>query len=185
MRGDFVDPQEQVTLTGRSGRQVLVRRVAPEDAERLVELYYSLSAETQELRFFASNRPVAVIQKHVSGVVHADPRLNLVLVAFVSEGERQRAIGVARYACEAAEPAIAEFAIVVQDDYQADGLGRQLLNLLVEAARLRGVTHLRATWRSQNQAIQKMIVNSGLPFTSTTSQGETTTLLELGPPGGI
>ena len=62
MAGDFVDPQEQVTLTGRSGRQVLVRRVAPEDGDLLVELYYSLSAETQELRFFASNRPEPVIQ---------------------------------------------------------------------------------------------------------------------------
>jgi RimJ/RimL family protein N-acetyltransferase len=50
----------------------------------------------------------------------------------------------------------AEFAIVVGDDWQGDGIGRELMGRLVDAAVTRGVRRFQATMLADNVAIQRL-----------------------------
>jgi acetyltransferase len=175
----FPDGDGRATIASRSGRTVAVRNIVPADDALLVDLYYRLSPKTQQLRFFCHNRLEAIVQREARRLASIDVSRQAALIATAIEDDGERAIGVARLACEADEPAVAEFAIVLRDDYQRDGIGGQLLQLLVLAARARGVTTLRVVWMAENRAVQRLIQRSRLQHTSTTHQGETTTLFAL------
>ena len=54
-------------------------------------------------------------------------------------------------------PGTAEFAIVVGDAYQRQGLAAELLDRLAARRRARGITRFRATMLSDNVAIQRLL----------------------------
>jgi GNAT superfamily N-acetyltransferase len=66
-------------------------------------------------------------------------------------------VGVARYDRSPADPATAEFAILVEDAWQGIGLGRQLLVELVDLAASRGVRTLTATVQRDNDRVIGLI----------------------------
>ena len=58
------------------------------------------------------------------------------------EGGERHMLGVSRYYLHP-ETGVAEFAVVVSDAYQRQGLGRHLMQRLIDIARERGVQRLR------------------------------------------
>jgi GNAT superfamily N-acetyltransferase len=68
-----------------------------------------------------------------------------------------RLVAVARFVRYHDHPTEAEFAITVHDPYQGQGIGRRLLELLVEAARERGITRLRALIQSDNDPMTRLL----------------------------
>ena len=66
-------------------------------------------------------------------------------------------VAVGRFVRDAADPSVAEFAIVVADAYQGRGLGKGLGMLLADEARARGITRFTATALSENVAVQRLI----------------------------
>jgi len=58
------------------------------------------------------------------------------------------------------DPTAAEYAIVVGDDYQRQGLGGELMARLAQAAVARGVKRFRATMFADNIAIHRMAANA-------------------------
>ncbi len=66
-------------------------------------------------------------------------------------------IAVARFVRAADDPQAAEFAIVVGDPYQGQGLGSELLERLADAAIKRGIRRFRATALADNVAIHKLV----------------------------
>ncbi len=170
---------ECTTLTALGGRQVAVRPIVPSDDSLLVELYERLSPRTRQLRFFCHNRLEAIVQREATRLASVDPVRHAALIGLIEEAGSERAIGVARLMVDPGDDTVAEFAIVLRDDFQHDGIGRQLLRLLINAALRRGVTTLRVVWMAENHAIQRLIQASQLPTRSTTQRGETTTLISL------
>ena len=63
----------------------------------------------------------------------------------------------------AAGPALAEAAILVEDEYQKQGLGTLLLTRLVAYARTHGIRAFMATIRHDNVQIMRFVRHSGLP----------------------
>jgi RimJ/RimL family protein N-acetyltransferase len=63
---------------------------------------------------------------------------------------------VARFVRSPDDPAAAEFAIVVGDDWQGEGLGRELMGRLVDAAVSRGVHRFQATMLADNLGILRL-----------------------------
>jgi GNAT superfamily N-acetyltransferase len=59
-------------------------------------------------------------------------------------------VAVARFVRQPADPSIAEFAIVVGDRWEGQGLGRELLGRLADAAVTRGVERFRAAMLADN-----------------------------------
>ncbi len=63
---------------------------------------------------------------------------------------------MARFVRSPEDSSVAEFAIVVGDDWQGEGLGRELMGRLVDAAVTRGVRRFQATMLADNVAIQRL-----------------------------
>jgi acetyltransferase len=172
------------TLTSRRGRRVHVRHIRPDDDALLVELFGRLSEETRRMRFFSPlpDLPDAIIWREAHRLADIDPVASAALVATVEEEGRERAVGVARLGGVPRDPEAAEPAIVLRDDYQGEGIGTALFDLLVQVAMVRGYRRLRAISLAENVAVQRLIARLGLPFASETRRGETTTVIELGEP---
>jgi GNAT superfamily N-acetyltransferase len=130
---------------------VATRPVQPDDDVLLRRLWPRLSPDTVYRRFHSPIHwlPPETVQRLVT--VDHDRRE---AVAAIVGGE---VVGVARYDRSPADPASAEFAILVEDAWQGMGLGRRLLTELVELAAARGVATLTATVQRDNDRVLGLI----------------------------
>lgn len=170
-----------ITVHTRRGRAVIIRNIVPDDDDLLVDLYQHLSPETRRLRFLSMppDLPDEVIWREAVRLSHINPLTAAALIALAQEGDQQRAIGVARLACDPDKTNTAEFAIVLRDDYQREGLGTRLFDLLMQVAMVRGLKYVRGIALAENQAVARLVQKSGLPYRSHTSYGEMTINITL------
>ena len=101
-----------------------------------------------------------------------DPANQAALAAVVKEEDEERIVAVARLS-RSADPAEAESAIVVRDDYQNQGLGSHMLKLLAEVARSLDIERLTAWVMAENLHMLHIIQKSGLDVEAETRYGET------------
>lgn len=173
-----------VTLTTMRGRAVHVRHMVPEDAALLVDLFNRLSPESRRMRFLRARNdvPDAAFWPEARRFAAIDPRFEAALIGLVTEDRQERAVGVARLGRDAADATAAEIAIALRDDYQGQGLGTLLLRLLVQVAMGQGLKRLVALSLAENDAFRRLVRKSGLPYTSQTANGVTTTTIALSEP---
>lgn len=137
----------------QSGREVIIREIRPEDGPWLKAGYRALSPETQYRRFLGSKPRLT--DTDVRYLTDVDGHDHFALVATTTSAP-DWIIAVARFVRLAQDPDAAEFAIVVGDPYQREGLGTELIERLASAATARGVRRFRATVLSENEAIHKL-----------------------------
>ena len=80
-------------------------------------------------------------------------------------GETRRGIAVIRMVRSEADYRKAEIAITIIDEFQRIGLGTLLLDLIILAARERGIDQYSFTFMPQNDGIIKLIRKKGVPVT--------------------
>lgn len=180
-RPSFPHGHGSVTTATKSGAPVVIRNIEAADDRLLFDLYKQLSPETRRLRFLSArpNLPDEEIWKLAVRLSHIDAWTEAALIATVQEDGRARAVGVARLARDRADERAAEFAIVIRDDYQREGLGTLLFDLLLQVAMVRGLTTLRGYALAENQGLIRLVEKVGLPFTRRTSYGETMVEISL------
>ncbi len=122
---------------------VLIRAIRPEDESLWREMIASLSPTTAEYRFFGFVKEVTKAMLVQYCHVDYDREIALVAVTKPEDGREPKMIGVARLTADAADAEVAEFAILVRDDYQRMGLGTKLTNAIIEVARER---HIKKIW---------------------------------------
>jgi acetyltransferase len=121
------------------GRRLDVRPLGPHDADAEQAFVSTLSRQSRYRRFHAGMP--ALPPSLLAQLVDVD-QLQHVALAARPLGQ-QRIVADARFVRDADDPARAEFAIAVADDWQGLGLGRQLLLRLARQAQAQGVSHLR------------------------------------------
>ena len=170
-----------VTVTTKHNRQVHIRHLVLKDVEMLVEFFYHLSPETRRLRFInvPPSPPKDLITREAERLVALDPLRQAALVGTIQEDGCEHAVGVSRLAIKTDEPEAAEFAIVIRDDYQKEGLGTILFDLLLQIALVRGLKRMVGLTLAENHGIHRLVRQAGLPVTSKTSRGETTLTISL------
>ncbi|HEX5265550.1 MAG TPA: GNAT family N-acetyltransferase, partial [Acidimicrobiales bacterium] len=165
-------PGAAVTL--RDGKVVTIRRMAPDDDDRLVEFHGRLSPETVYLRFFSAHP--RLLPAEVNRFTHLDQHDRVALVAVDAAGCIQ---AVGRYDRLPGTDE-AEVAFVVADDLQGQGLGRELLARLAPIARREGIRRLVAETLVGNQPMLKVFRASGLPTRTGLAGGVVQVTMELG-----
>jgi RimJ/RimL family protein N-acetyltransferase len=170
-----------VVITTQRGDAVNIRHIQPQDAQLLSELYHKLSPESRRLRFMTAlpDMPDEVIQSEAQRLAQIDPQLESALIATLQVAGPAQAIGVARLKCNALNASSAEAAIVLRDDYQCQGLGTVLFDLLLQVAMVRGLKQLWLLCLAENTGMHRLVQKCGLPYTSHTSHGEITMTIEL------
>ncbi|HEY5319127.1 MAG TPA: GNAT family N-acetyltransferase [Solirubrobacteraceae bacterium] len=66
-------------------------------------------------------------------------------------------IGVGRFVRHQGAPTAAEFAIVVGDRFQGEGLATELMSRLADAALERGITRFTATVLADNEPVHRLL----------------------------
>jgi len=143
----------------RDGREVMIRRIQPDDAERLAALNDHASRETLRLRFFTPMRRVDEKTLHHFAEVDFDRRAAFVAMFPVQD----EIVAVGRY--EAIDDHSAEVAFIVLDELQGQGLATELLQHLAALARARGFDTFRAMVLSENTGMLDVFRRSGYPTT--------------------
>lgn len=115
-----------------NGTRVIIRPIRPEDRAIEHEFVRNLSPNSRYLRFLATIRELS--PRDLDRLTRPDYPRELALIATIDTAGSEREIGVARYAATAPGDT-AEFAIVVADEWQGQGIGRELLRLLFDAAK--------------------------------------------------
>ncbi len=130
-------PTELVTAWRLAdGSSVKLRPIRPEDAEMEKEFVRNLSENSRYFRFMNTVRELTPAM--LARFTQIDYDREMAFVAAREEDGRETEIGVARYVTNP-DGETCEFAIVVADSWQHKGLGRRMVELLVEVARARGL----------------------------------------------
>jgi len=113
------------------GTPVILRPIRPEDEPLEYEMLNTLSEESMRGRFFLAPRHVG--HEELTRFCNIDYDREMAIIAELTEDGKRRMIGVSRLIIEA-DKGIAEFALLVHDDYQDRGLGYKLIDVLIGIA---------------------------------------------------
>jgi len=156
-------PIEYVSSWTLSDRlPVTIRPIRPEDEPMLVAFHKTLSERTVYYRYFSTLQlSERIAHERLTRVCFNDYDREIALVAEISgpEGLRQ-IIGVGRLT-RLDSRSEAEFAVVVSDAYQGQGLGTELLRRLTEIGKREGVTRVTGHILPDNSAMQKVARDLG------------------------
>lgn len=142
----------------RDGRVALIRLIRPEDAAMERRFVRELSDRSRYQRFFGAMRELTPVM--VELFTRLDERWAAALIATADVGGRETEVGVARYVIDGDRRAC-EFALVVADDWQGQGLGYQLLGDLLDLARRRGVPAVRGLIFATNAGMIRLAKDLG------------------------
>ena len=116
-----------------------VRALQPEHADLEVRFGLALSAQSRYERVLGGG--VKLTPELLARLVNVDFSRDAALIATVAFGDSETPVGVGRYARTAGDDT-AEVAVTIADAWQGCGLGRLLLERVVDAARRNGVRRL-------------------------------------------
>jgi len=162
----------------RDGREVRMRDARPADGEAIVSLYESLSEESLRRRFVGGGMSAQTVRR--LAVPDLDHGVGSILAELAAQSGGPL-LGEARFI--RTRPDAAEFAMVVRDDVQGQGLGRLLLATLVARARDAGVPRLDAEVLVSNTPMLHLLGAYGWVLTEATE--ECTTFLQISTTGGV
>ena len=164
-------PRELIrTILVDWGVTLRIRPIRPDDEAGLRELFHRLSPATVFQRFFrAWPKLPDEWYPHFAQVDYAQ---RLALVAEVDGPGGPRLLGVARYEPSETE-GVSEVAMVVEDSWQHQGLGRRLLDALFDAAEARGIHRFTADVLSDNRRMLALLRQVTHIESSETEQGVT------------
>ena len=175
------------TVALEDGTKVTVRSIRPEDRDALRAAFHTLQPETRYRRFMghiADLTPAMLTYlTEVDGHDHIALVATLVAPRRARRGAPSELVAVARVIRLRSDPKSAEVAVTVTDALQGRGLGSKLLELLVAAAKERGIERLVAHDLDGNSRMKHLLEKTG-PLASTTD-GVTVTLAQSGSPTAL
>ena len=147
--------------TLRDGTTLHVRPIRPEDAELERAFVNGLSEETRFYRFFYRLHELTPAMLARFTQVDYDREMALVAIADGGKAKGDASfVGVARYTANL-DGESAEFAIVVADAWQGRGVGRVLMQRLIECAKRRGLLRLDGIVLRANANMRKFCEGLG------------------------
>lgn len=164
------------TIEIKDGTDLPVRPIRTDDKDRLARGFARLSPESRYRRFFSPlNRLSSTDLRYLTEVDHSDHEA---IVALDPEGEE--IVAVARYV-RGADPAVAEVAVTVLDEWHGRGVATAVLNELVRRARETGIEQFVALILADNDAAIELFkhLSEGDPEPRRTADGNLELLIEL------
>ena len=153
----------------------LLRPIRPDDKAALVSLHRRLSADTKYRRYHSAKGDLTT--SDLRYLTEVDQRRHLALVAeqtlpelegvpaavrdFVARPEVADLAGVARLVEDPERPGDAEVAIVVRDDVHGAGLGRELVEAVLQRGREAGMQRAVADVQADNHRALRLFQGLG------------------------
>jgi acetyltransferase len=157
-------PEQYITTWKmRSGTPISIRPIRPEDEPLMVKFHSTLSEESVHFRYFGLLKlEQRIAHDRLTRICFNDYDREIAIVAIrqSSESKDHEIIGVGRL-IKVHGANEAEFANVVSDDCQGQGLGTHLLKLLLEIGRQEGIELIFGQILPDNYAMQRVCKTLG------------------------
>ena len=142
---------------------VTIRPIKPEDEPLMVKFHETLSEESVYNRYFSALKlSQRVAHDRLTRICFNDYDREIALVTElkVAKGEDRKVLGVGRLSKQHGGNE-AEFAVLVSDEWQRQGLGTELLRRLVEIGRDEKLTRISGMVLADNHAMQHICTKLG------------------------
>ncbi len=147
-----------------NGTNILIRPIRPEDVDLERNFTRELSDEAKYFRYMSSVQELT--PEMLMRFTQIDYHYEMALIAVTEEDNHELELGVARYVTNPDKKSC-EFALVVNDKWQRQGIGHRLMHHLMEVARDRGLVKMEGEVLSNN--FKMLDLMKSLNFTITTS----------------
>lgn len=155
--------QYEKPWTSADGREFMIRPIRPEDEPMLVKFHQTLSEQSVYFRYFhLVTLQSRIAHERLTRLCFIDYDREMALVAEYTDPETQtkEVYAVARLS-QLHGTTEGEFAMIVSDPIQRQGLGTELLRRLVEIGRNEGLTAITADILSENKGMQRVSEKAG------------------------
>jgi len=151
------DPRVLERWRTASGVDVLIRPVAADDAGRELRFLQSLSPQTRFERVFSHR---GLLPGELRQMVRFDIRREIALLAAAGTPPKEEIAAVARLK-KSADGRQYEFALVVGDAWQRQGIGARLLRRLLAVAKLAGIARVSGITLATNTPMKALCQRLG------------------------
>ena len=135
---------------------LLLRPVLPGDSERSTHPTVEFSTETLYRRFMSTRAPSPALMSYLFQVDYLDH-----FVWVLVDGMDGPVVADVRFVRDVDDPAVAEIAFIVADEYQGLGIGGFLMDALTIAARVGGVRRFTARLLAENTPMRSILERYG------------------------
>ena len=150
-----------------NGTDMVVRPIRPEDAEIEQAFIRQLSERAKYFRFMQTITELT--PQMLARFTQIDYDREMALIAVVDVNGRETEIGVARYITNP-DARSCEFAIVVADNWQRQGIAHRLMQQLIETARSHALQMMEGEVLANNHEMLKLVTKLG--FNISPSDGD-------------
>ncbi len=141
-----------------NGADVIIRPIRPEDAELTQGFVRGLSEETKYFRYMDAVRELSPAM--LVRLTQIDYSREMALLAVTEVEGKEVELGVARYAINP-DGESCEFALVVNDQWQKQGIGHKLMDVLMDVARAKGLRMMDGEVLKTNRRMLKLSESLG------------------------
>ena len=145
------------------GTSVKLRPIRPEDADLLKEFVHNMSPESKYFRFMQAIDELT--PEMLVRFTQLDYSREMAIIAVTDQEEKATQLGVARYTVNP-DGDSCEFAIAVSDQHHGMGIGTQLMESLMEAARYHAVKVIEGDVLTDNRRMLTLMQNLGFSITA-------------------
>jgi GNAT superfamily N-acetyltransferase len=153
---------------------VTIRPARLDDVKSILDMHRRLSSNSLYLRYLVPYLP-DYVPAHLRDICRQSPQQGAALVAI----RENQVIGFGYYIIKPEQPDTAEPALLIEDKFQGQGIGKRLLNQLITAARAQGVYFFDALAHSSNRPMLHLLRRSGQPVNSKRDGSHMAILLSL------
>jgi len=147
-------PSEWVQTVPVEGGAVALRPIRPDDEAGYIDMIAHLTPQDIHFRFFAAIRNPG--HQQVARMTQIDYAREIAFVAM----DGTEMVGVSRFASDP-EHERAEFAVLVRSDRQGRGIGRALMQRLIDYAKADGLGELYGSVMDDNGAMRALALDLG------------------------
>lgn len=137
---------KQVTL--KDGQDITIRPILPRDSYMMADFVKNLSHESRYFRFIANISELT--PRMISSLSHIDYDREMALIAVGEKDGEPQLMGAARFS-DNFDDSSCEFAVVIGDEHQGQGLAALLMRRLVLVAHFKGIKEMKGTVLAQNK----------------------------------
>ena len=170
---------EMTLYASATSNGLTIRPIQHSDATLLYEMHQRLSPDSIYYRYLQYRRPTLA---ELAPICNLAPERGAGFVA-ITQTEPVTIVGIVYYIREQhALAPTAEPGILVEDRFQAQGLGRHLWQQIQQQARMDGLRWLRVWSHPGNYRIAQLVRGGGFPYRAKAYDGLSEYLIDLGEP---
>jgi acetyltransferase len=138
---------------------ITIRPITFDDIEIEAAFMRDLSAQAKHENFLSSNRELS--SSMISTLCNIDYINSMAYIATIRQGANEKQIGIGLYAIDS-KPDEREMAVTVSDEFQHQGIAKQLANQLIEHARINSIKKLILIELCSNYKMRELAESLGM-----------------------